>query len=134
MKTHPKLLRTQCLEKGENEREENIKRRAYLAATLTVHWTEQDRYSKKNVFIFILPLIHGGARSGGLVVRNRFHFIVFILIQRIFIINLYFRVEGVHNFSFLIINLFSATLGFLEICWRLVNGHEHEMFETKLFK
>ena len=54
--------------------------------------------------------------------------------QRIFIINLYFRVEGVHNFSFLIINLFSATLGFLEICWRLVNGHEHEMFETKLLK
>lgn len=70
----------------------------------------------------------------GLVVRNRFHFIVFILMQRIFIINLYLRVEGVHNFSFLILNLFSATLGFLEICWRLVNGHEHEMFETKLFK
>jgi len=67
MKTHPKLLRTQCLEKGENEREENIKRRAYLAATLTVHWTEQDRYSKKRKFVFIsiLPLIHGGARSGG---------------------------------------------------------------------
>ena len=85
IKTHPKLLRTQCLEKGENEREENIIRRAYLAATLTVHWAEQNRYSGKTIFFYfytfnpLLPLIHGGARSYG---AKQIPFIMFIIKQR----------------------------------------------------